>query len=104
MATIFAPHGAQPRLRGQPRRITERDLDTWPVGRQFAVRAHTQRITLTVILRAVFGVRDEERMRRAMRLVDEFAAALTPQHAATLENAPEVAEIRSLVRPSTPAA
>src|SRR6266542_1988234 len=37
--------------------ITERDLENWPVGRSFAVRPHTQGITLAVILRAVFGIR-----------------------------------------------
>jgi cytochrome P450 len=55
------------------REITERDMETWPVGWPFALRPHTQRITLAVILRAVFGVRDEERFRRASELVGEFA-------------------------------
>jgi cytochrome P450 len=55
------------------REITERDIETWPVGRPFAVRPHTQRITLAVILQAVFGVRDEARFKRASALVDEFA-------------------------------
>ncbi len=52
--------------------ITERDLENWPVGRSFAVRPHTQGITLAVILRAVFGIRGEERFTRAASLVDEF--------------------------------
>jgi len=52
--------------------ITERDLETWPVGRPFPVRPHTQRITLAVILRAVFGIRGEERFTRAASLVGEF--------------------------------
>jgi cytochrome P450 len=56
------------------REITERDVETWPVGRPFSIRPHTQRITLGVILRAVFGVRDEQRYRRATELVDAFAA------------------------------
>ncbi len=55
------------------REITERDMKSWPVGQPFALRPHTQRITLAVILRAVFGVRDEERFKRASALVDEFA-------------------------------
>src|SRR6266545_3873129 len=38
------------------REITERDMERWPVGRPFAIRPHTQRITLAVILRAVFGI------------------------------------------------
>jgi cytochrome P450 family 135 len=56
------------------REITERDMETWPVGVPFSIRPHTQRITLGVILRAVFGVRDEERFRHASQLVGEFAS------------------------------
>jgi cytochrome P450 len=54
------------------REITDRQIDSWPVGEPFALRDHTQRITLDVILRAVFGVRDAERFELAQRLVDEF--------------------------------
>src|SRR5215211_6304564 len=32
------------------RKITERDMESWPIGRPFPVRPHTQRITLAVIL------------------------------------------------------
>jgi cytochrome P450 len=39
-----------------------REVDGWTVGRPFALRPHMQAITLDVILRAVFGVRDGERM------------------------------------------
>jgi cytochrome P450 len=55
------------------REITEREIESWPVGQPFALRDHTQRITLDVILRAVFGVRDPQRFALAQRLVDEFA-------------------------------
>ena len=41
---------------------TAREVDRWPVGREFALRPRMQAITLEVILRAVFGVRDDERM------------------------------------------
>jgi cytochrome P450 family 135 len=41
---------------------TAREVERWPVGRPFALRPHMQAITLEVILRAVFGVRDGERM------------------------------------------
>ena len=41
---------------------TEREVAGWPVGRAFELRPHMQAITLEVILRAVFGVRDGERM------------------------------------------
>src|SRR4051794_37178027 len=53
--------------------ITERDIETWPLGEPFALRPHTQAITLAVILRAVFGIRDPARVAQAARLVGEFA-------------------------------
>jgi cytochrome P450 len=54
------------------REITDRDIETWPVGKAFSLRPHTQRITLAVILRAVFGVREQRRFDRASLLVDRF--------------------------------
>jgi cytochrome P450 family 135 len=66
------------RWEGTIREITTRDMETWPVGKPFTLRAHTQRITLDVILRAVFGVRDDERFKRAQVLVDEFARRSHP--------------------------
>ena len=44
------------RYRDVMREATERAVATWPVGEAFALRPHTQAITLEVILRAVFGV------------------------------------------------
>jgi cytochrome P450 family 135 len=38
------------------------EVERWPLGRSFALRPRMQAITLEVILRAVFGVRDGERM------------------------------------------
>jgi cytochrome P450 family 135 len=58
--------------------IVDRDMEEWPVGEPFPLRSRTQRITLAVILRAVFGVRDEERFRRAQVLVDRFARRAHP--------------------------
>ncbi len=52
--------------------ITKREMESWPVGEPFALRPHAQRITLAVILRAVFGVEDEARFERAERLIDVF--------------------------------
>jgi cytochrome P450 len=43
---------------------TAQEVERWPVGRSFSLRPHMQAITLDVILRAVFGVRDGERMDR----------------------------------------
>jgi cytochrome P450 len=55
------------------REITERDMEGWPIDEPFALRPHTQQITLAVILRAVFGIRDDERFARASELVGQFA-------------------------------
>jgi cytochrome P450 family 135 len=55
------------------REIAARELETWPVGRPFEVRPHTQRITLDVMLCSVLGLRAPDRLARARRLVDEFA-------------------------------
>jgi cytochrome P450 family 135 len=41
---------------------TEREVASWPVGKEIALRPRMQAITLDVILRAVFGVRDDRRM------------------------------------------
>jgi cytochrome P450 len=41
---------------------TEREVATWPLGKEIELRPRMQAITLDVILRAVFGVRDDERM------------------------------------------
>ena len=49
------------------REVTRREMESWPVGEPFALRPHTQRITLAVIMRAVFGVHDEERLTRFER-------------------------------------
>jgi cytochrome P450 len=52
---------------------TRREMESWPLGEPFALRPHTQRITLAVIMRAVFGVHDEARLDRFERLIDDFA-------------------------------
>src|SRR5919197_1185722 len=43
------------------RQAADRDIDSWPVGRSFALLPHMQSITLDVIVRAVFGVKDAAR-------------------------------------------
>jgi cytochrome P450 len=53
--------------------MTRREMENWPAGEPFALRPHTQRITLAVIMRAVFGVHDEARLQRFERLIDDFA-------------------------------
>jgi cytochrome P450 family 135 len=53
--------------------MTRREMESWPQGEAFAMRPHTQRITLAVIMRAVFGVHDEGRLERFERLIDDFS-------------------------------
>jgi len=67
-------HGERVRRYGELiRETTRREMESWPVGEPFALRPHTQRITLSVILRAVFGIEDPARVDRATALIDEFA-------------------------------
>src|SRR2546421_3415670 len=44
--------------------IAARELETWPLGRSFALRPRMQEITLEVILRAVFGIEDPRLLAR----------------------------------------
>jgi cytochrome P450 len=46
------------------REVAERELDSWPVDRPFAIHPRMQAITLEVILSAVFGVTDPARSQR----------------------------------------
>jgi cytochrome P450 len=55
---------------------TERELERWPLGRQFPILPRMQTITFEVILKAVFGLDDRERraevggaLRRALDIV-----------------------------------
>ena len=52
------------RYRDIMREATERAVASWPAGEAFALRPHTQAITLEVIMRAVFGVEDAAAMAR----------------------------------------
>ena len=58
--------------------IAEREIATWPAGRPLRVAEATRRIALEVIVRAVFGVDDDERARRMMKLLIRFLDAATP--------------------------
>jgi cytochrome P450 len=67
-------HGERVRGYGELiRETTLKQMESWPVGETFALRPHTQRITLAVIMRAVFGVHDEERLERFEALIDDFS-------------------------------
>jgi cytochrome P450 len=54
------------------REATLQDMESWPVGEPFEIRPHMQWVTLAVILRAVFGVHDEERLTRFEHLIQVF--------------------------------
>jgi cytochrome P450 len=53
---------------------TEREVAGWPLGRPFPLRPRMQAITLEVILRAVFGVREGERMDSLRERIPRLAA------------------------------
>lgn len=68
-------HGEQIERYGELiREVTLAEMESWPVGEPFALRRHTQRITLAVIMRAVFGVHDEQRLTRFEGLIETFAS------------------------------
>jgi cytochrome P450 family 135 len=59
---------------------TAREVATWPVGKEIELRPRMQAITLEVILRAVFGVREGERMdlfRERIPLLGETTSILS---------------------------
>jgi cytochrome P450 len=57
----------------------EREVASWPVGRRFSLHPSMQAITLEVILRAVFGVEDDQRRQLLRRnLVGILAATRSP--------------------------
>ena len=71
------------------------EIERWPLGERYAVREATQRITLDVIMRTVFGVQDEKRRARLMAILGHvlewggdpkrmaMLAVLGPRHAAS---------------------
>jgi cytochrome P450 len=68
-------HGERMQQYGQlMREITEDEIRRWPVDEPFPLRVRTQAITLEIILRAVFGIEDAERLdelrQRLRRLLD----------------------------------
>jgi cytochrome P450 len=52
--------------------IAMREVERWPAGEPFELRPRMQAITLEVILRAVFGVRGEERLERFRTLLPQL--------------------------------
>jgi cytochrome P450 len=58
--------------------IAEREVAAWPRGRPFPLVKATRRIALEVIVRAVFGVDQDERVGRLTKLLARFLDATTP--------------------------
>jgi cytochrome P450 family 135 len=44
--------------------IVDAEIDSWPIGEEFAIHPHMQAMTLEVILRVVFGVAEGPRLER----------------------------------------
>jgi cytochrome P450 len=66
-------HGeAVQRYRDLIAEIAAEEVARWPVSRPFPLRPRMQAITLEVILRAVFGVREEERLERFRMLLPQL--------------------------------
>src|SRR5919204_5163900 len=68
-------HGEAVRRYGEAiEEITDRELERWPLGTPFPLRPRMQAITLDVILRTVFGVREEQRLQAFRDAITKLAA------------------------------
>ena len=66
-------HGDRMRLYGDIMRETvDRSIDGWPVQQVFPIHRYMQQITLDIILRAVFGVEEGDRLSRLRALLVVF--------------------------------
>jgi cytochrome P450 len=54
--------------------ITTRELDTWRAGQTVRMRSVAQRITMDVIIRAVFGITDPARIAELQRLLPRLSS------------------------------
>jgi cytochrome P450 family 135 len=69
-------HGERVRRYGELiAEIAAREVATWPLRTPFALRPRMQAVTLDVILRAVFGVRGEERLQRFRTTLPQLTEA-----------------------------
>jgi cytochrome P450 len=69
------------RYREIMRAATERAIVSWPASEPFALRPHTQAITLDVIVRAVFGLEGEAATARLRALLGRMLGYLTSRPA-----------------------
>jgi cytochrome P450 len=100
-------HGARLRRYEQTMaEVASRELERWPVGVQFATWPTMQSITLEVIVRTVFGVREHERLRRISEAVRHLLAWSTdPRRLAMMAalGPRRIADIRAFRRVLDPA-
>ena len=54
--------------------ITNREIDTWRAGETIRTRTVAQKITMEVIIRAVFGITDPERIAELQRLLPRLSS------------------------------
>lgn len=72
-------HGARMRAYGEAMcRITEEAIDQWQRDQVVSVHEVVQRISLDVILQAIFGVRDRARMGELAKLLLDIVDGLSP--------------------------
>ena len=90
-------HGDRMKLYGEViADAARREIERWPVGEPFAVQGSMQAITLEVIMRAVFGVRDDrerlaqiaEPLRRLLDSMADTGRLFTLQVASSKRNGP----------------
>jgi cytochrome P450 len=62
------------RLTGLMTEIAEREIDTWPCGEPLALHPRLQRLTLEIVLRAVFGLEQGPRLDQLRDLLTEVLA------------------------------
>ena len=60
------------RYRERVEEITKAELTTWPTGEPFPIRPRMQEITFEIILRAVIGVSDPQRLARLRKLLPKL--------------------------------
>src|SRR6266545_3085025 len=57
--------------------LSQAEVRSWPVDRDFPIVASMRDLTLRLIVRAVFGIRDDEGTRRAMELIHALTTGPT---------------------------
>jgi cytochrome P450 len=68
-------HGeAMERLEGLMIELAEREIATWPLGEQVRLHPRLQRLTLEVVLRAVFGLERGQQLERLRDLLTQLLA------------------------------